>query len=67
MAELSVVGAGDGPRRDDEHPVRRETDLLAFKGVLAQFFGLNLTWRPIRALPAAIEAEEADATVSVRR
>ena len=41
--------------------------LLALKGILAHFFGVNLTWRPIRALPSATEAAENDATVSVRR
>jgi glycosyltransferase involved in cell wall biosynthesis len=31
--------------------------LLACKGVLAQFFGLNLAWRPIRALPSMSESD----------
>ena len=31
--------------------------LLAFKGVLAQFFGRNLAWRPIRALPSMSESD----------
>jgi glycosyltransferase involved in cell wall biosynthesis len=30
--------------------------LLALKGVLAQFFGVNLSWPPIRALPSGSEA-----------
>jgi glycosyltransferase involved in cell wall biosynthesis len=30
--------------------------LLAFKGVLAQFLGVNLHWRPIRALPSMVES-----------
>jgi hypothetical protein len=37
--------------------------LLAVKGILAQFLGLNLTWRPIRALPSASETTENDVTV----
>ena len=32
--------------------------LLACKGILAQFLGLNLTWRPIRALPSESESVE---------
>jgi glycosyltransferase involved in cell wall biosynthesis len=31
---------------------------LAFKGVLAQFLGLNLTWRPVRALPRMVDSVE---------
>jgi glycosyltransferase involved in cell wall biosynthesis len=38
--------------------------LLAFKGVLAQFLGLNLTWRPVRALPSMSQQVESDAHVA---
>lgn len=31
--------------------------LLALKGVLAQFFGVNLAWRPIRELPSMSEGD----------
>jgi glycosyltransferase involved in cell wall biosynthesis len=37
--------------------------LLACKGILAQFLGLNLTWRPIRALPGESETVESKVTV----
>ncbi len=35
---------------------------LAFKGLLAQFLGMNLTWRPIRALPAMHPSAPGDAS-----
>jgi len=38
--------------------------LLAVKGTLAQFFGVNLTWRPIRALPSMSETVENDVRVA---
>jgi glycosyltransferase involved in cell wall biosynthesis len=31
--------------------------LLALKGTLAQFFGVNLAWHPVRALPEVSESE----------
>jgi hypothetical protein len=37
--------------------------LLAFKGLLAQFLGMNLTWRPVRALPAISQPVESHARV----
>ncbi len=36
---------------------------LAFKGLLAQFLGLNLTWRPVRALPDVSQPVESHARV----
>lgn len=35
--------------------------LLALKGILAQFLGMNMTWRPIRALPAQTAPVETEA------
>jgi len=36
--------------------------LLAFKGVLAQFFGVNMHWKPIRGLPANASPATSDAS-----
>lgn len=38
--------------------------LLAIKGTLAQFFGINLAWRPIRALPASTEPVESNVRIA---
>jgi hypothetical protein len=38
--------------------------LLAVKGMLAQFLGVNLRWRPIRALPRMEEIAERDIRVA---
>jgi glycosyltransferase involved in cell wall biosynthesis len=40
--------------------------LLALKGMLAQFFGVNLAWPPIRALPPASELMELEVQSSAR-
>jgi hypothetical protein len=37
--------------------------LLALKGTLAQFLGVNLTWRPIRALPSVSETVESEVRI----
>lgn len=37
--------------------------LLALKGTLAQFLGMNMTWRPVRALPSMSETVESEVRV----